>query len=242
MEIIRKILYLLIFSVMGSAAAGCTPEMTSPQQIAAYPQSPGGDWYLPVQPGGGQLVYDAYLALDVRDPETAAAKANRIAEDYGGYLANSYTSFSNGGATITLELRIPPHNFESARRSFRTLGVLVRETVTGEWEDERPGWEQYAQFTLFFRRKTSTFSLPQTIDWHPGDTLLQALEISIRLLGFVVDLLIWIVVILGPFALIGWVVAWLLRRMQPSSEQANSIDNSSKVQEKSSDKGGIPNE
>ncbi len=204
----------MILAALSGLLVSCTPEMPAPQQIAAYPQSSGGDWYLPVSPEGGRLVYDAYLALDVRDPEAAAAEANRLSQDYGGYLVNSYTSYIQGDPTITLEIRIPPHNFEAARRSFRSLGTLVRETVSGDWKEADSGWEVYAQFTLFFRQRAYPLSLPETDSWHPGQTLQRALGISVRLLGFVVDLVIWVVVILGPFALLGWAAVWIYRRLQ----------------------------
>ena len=93
----------VLWTALGGFLASCTPEAPVPQQIAAYPQSPGGDWYVPAPPGGGRLVYDAYLALDVRDPEAAAAEAGRISQDYGGYLVNSYTSYTQGAPTTTIK-------------------------------------------------------------------------------------------------------------------------------------------
>ena len=244
---ITQRVYRLLFSlsILVGIAAACAPKGPAPQQIATYPQSPGGEWFLPAQPAGGRLVYDAYIALDVPNPEAASRKAIQIAQDYGGYLVNSYTSFPNGGESISLELRIPPHNFEAARWSFRTLGVLARETVTGEWEGGRPGWEEYAQFTLYFQRQDAPFSLRQVIGWNPGETLRQALTISARLLGFFVDLLIWVVVILGPFALIGWGVAWIARRGRESragSEPLSESPKTSKHHETSPEQGGNPDE
>lgn len=218
----RNLIRLLFsLSVLAAMAAACAPRTPDPQQIATYPQSPQGDWFLPAQPAGGSLVYDAYIALEVRDPETASAEAIRIAEDLGGYLVNSHTSTIDGRAAITLELRVPPHNFEAARWSFRSMGDLIRETVTGDWDGGGSGWEPYAQITLFFRRVTPSFSLRGLTDWRPAETLRRALAVSARLLGYLVDVLIWAVVLVGPFALIGWAIAWVVRRGRgslPSSE------------------------
>jgi hypothetical protein len=232
---------LFILVIIGGLLASCSPEAPTPQQIAAYPQSSGRDWYLPPAHEGGGLVYEAYLALDVRDPEAAAAEAERMAQDFGGYLINSYASYSQGTPTITLELRVPSHMFDAARQSFRSLGTLVRETVSGEWNNDYADWERYGQFTLFFRQQTYPLSLPEPLDWNPGRTLQRALGLSVRLMSILIDLLIWVVVILGPFALVGWTVLWITRRLPRAAAEsgpAASQDPESQELDSSSETGG----
>lgn len=199
---------LLIWMVL----TACMPESPVPQRIATYPRDPGGDWVLPAQPAGGHLLYEAYLALEVPDPEAASVEATRLTREFGGYPIHSYTSRVRGEESTTLELHIPPHNFEPARHSFRSLGNVVRETITGEWGGNQSGRESYARITLFLRRERPLF-LPWTwVDWHPGVTLRRALGVSARLLGTLADALIWVVVLLGPIASIAWGISWVLRR------------------------------
>ena len=80
MKVLRNLLFSILYLILVGFGAGCTPPSSEPQQIAAFPQSPEGDWYLPARPEGGRLVYDAYMALEVRDPEASAAEAIHIAE------------------------------------------------------------------------------------------------------------------------------------------------------------------
>ncbi|MDX1435353.1 MAG: DUF4349 domain-containing protein [Anaerolineales bacterium] len=214
MDIPRKVLLPMALGLIAVLFAACSPGGPGPQQIASYPQSTGPDWSLPVQPGGGHLVYSAYIALELRDPEATSNKAIHIARDYGGYLVNSYTSRSNYEESVTVEVHIPPRHFEAARRAFRGLGDIVRETVTGEESSHPAGWDGYAQITLFLRRQPPRFTVWQDIGWNPGETLSEALKVSGRLLGFTVDLLIWLVVILGPFVLIAGAAVWVARRLR----------------------------
>jgi hypothetical protein len=188
------------------------------------------------------LVYDAYLALDVGDPETEAGEAVRIAQDYGGYLVNSYTGNTNGQAAVTLEFRLPPGSFEAALRSFRGLGIVLRETVSGEWIEDGSGWEPYARIIIFLGQKRSPFNLGEEVGWNPGETLRQALVVSARLVGFFVDLLIWGLVVLGPFVSVILGIAWITKRSRGSWKTPGPALENSKSLENNSKQGGYPHE
>jgi hypothetical protein len=205
----RLITYLLLLAFFAAALSGCGS--AEPRQIASYPvqidkESPA------YQPGSTQFVYAAYIEMEVSDPSSAAKKAANLAATYDGYLVSSHTYHWDNLDQVTVVLAVPASNFEKMHTALLRLGKLTSERVSGEWEDG--GWNAYSEVTVNFSPSALAWpSLPN--GWNPERTLRQAFNVFLTIFGFLADIVIWLLVVVGPFALLGlaaWAVVRRLRR------------------------------
>jgi hypothetical protein len=159
------------------------------------------------------IVYRAYMELLVRDVDGAAERAARLAYDFGGYLEGSQSWYVDGRKATTVTLAVPTRNFQGLRQALLGLGTLMSENITGEPEDRRYGepWDEFSHITLQLRPGGLNLPVFDPPGWDPMRTLQQALNVSLSILGFLADILIWVVVVAGPFMLLGW-LGWKLAR------------------------------
>jgi hypothetical protein len=52
--------------------------------------------------------------------------------------------------------------------------------------------------------------------WRPARTLQQAFSVFLSIFGFLTDILIWVVVVVGPFLLIGLGIGLIIRKRRAS--------------------------
>lgn len=197
--------------------SGCAGSAT-PQLIASYPGGKAPAWQPPQQIPSGQVIYYGDMRLSVSDVDWAAGRAIDLASQYGGYPASS-TSWSQDGREIQyLTLAVPTSNFNALHQELLELGSLESESFSGDLVYTTPGgWTSYSQIRLQLEEKAfPRVSLP-SIRWRPLRTLSNAFDVSLSILGFLTDVLIWIVVVLGPFVLIGWGLWALIRRARRHS-------------------------
>ena len=195
------------------SAAACAGSAT-PQLIAAYPgNSQGPDFAAPPN----QFIptpapCSAYVEVEVFNLENAASRASDLAVSYGAYVT-SLKSWSDKAYKLTnLTIVVPQPGFISLRSKLLELGSPLDDILLGD-----PGYSSlaYCQISLTIAQKTT--SLP-SISWNPIHTLKNALSLSVTIFGFLVDVLIWTGVVLGPFVLMGLGVRALLqRRSMPKS-------------------------
>jgi hypothetical protein len=198
--------------------AGCSAE--SPELIAAHPAEIAIATYPQVPPPEPNLmvVYNANLVMAVSNVDRAAEEAAGIAYDYGGYLVSSQSWYQDDDKHTTLILAVPVSRFESARRSLLNLGTLVSERVSGELtayggED----WRTFSHITLNLRPKAFALPSMNLPTWRPLRTLVNAWGVFISIFGFLTDIVIWVVVVAGPFVLMAWGLRALLKRKSKES-------------------------
>jgi len=204
----RKILTFL-FILWASYLMACSSSQ-APRLIGSYPSTPPES--RPLQ--GTTIIYRTELDLAVTDPQTAAQCALQYAYNHGGYLVDRNSWVSKGQAKVTLELAVPSTAYESLHNDLLGLGIFIRES-----QDSRMigtySWDPlstYSQITVHFSpisNVSSRFSLPA---WRPIHTLQNAIAVSLAIFGFLSNILIWIVVVVGPFALIGWLIYRVLTK------------------------------
>jgi len=209
---------LAVFSVMVILAAGCAAD--APELIASHPLStPIGVYpeHAPVPPNP-IVVYNAVLELEVSDIDRAARRSVGLVSEYGGYLVSSQIWYRDERRQATLVLAVPGHQFEAARRALLELGSLVSEKVSGRLV-ERGYWRgvEYAHITLHLLPKSPPWPSVHLPDWRPARTFTAAWGVFTSIFGFLVDILIWSFVVVGPFVLIAWVVRFWLRRRRSAS-------------------------
>jgi len=210
----------LLVLILALVLAACGGASAAPQLIGSYPQEPETGAGLPeyAPPARNLLVvYSASLELEARDVDAAADRAAQLAYDYGGYLAESQSWRRDGRKYTTLTLAVPVAYFEAVYAGLLELGTLISENVSGDlrpvgqYGDE---WNTFTHITVSLRPAEGLVSMPRLTGsgWNPIRTFLQAFGFVAGILQVVVDGLIWVVVVAGPFGLVGWGVRGLARR------------------------------
>jgi hypothetical protein len=209
-----KRIFLGLVILGGLLVAGCAGAL-SPLQIAAHPRPTP----IAVYPPYPDVVYRAVIELIVSDVDYSAERAAQLAYDHGGYLSSSTVWYSNGQKFITSELAVPGYNFESLRAALIALGQLDGEKTIGQELDPThyDGYTKYANVTLHLKSAGYKFPPVTSSGWDPLRTLQRAFDVFLTIFGFIVDILIWIVVVAGPFILIGLAGWWLFRRIARST-------------------------
>ncbi len=201
----------LIF--LGLTLVSCT--VTSPVQIASSPSlTPIAKF--PPDP----MLYHDELQIVVADIEQAAENAAYRASVYGGYVAKSFDWYTDGRKIITQEIAVPTINFEYLRNDLKGLGQVIHENMTGQ--PVNPGWDEaypgYSHITLQLRSSARYFP-PVTVNptnLRPIRTLQRAFSVFLSIFGFLLDILIWVLVVGGPFLLIGLGIRVILRKRRAS--------------------------
>jgi hypothetical protein len=192
----------------------CQGKEPDTQLIASYPTVKQLEVY-PVPPPGLVVVYNANLEIEVQNVDRAAEKARDIAFEYNGYLASSQSWYQEGEPHITLVLAVPVVYFDTVHRALLRLGDLVSERVTGDLKAPGQGeyeWGTFSHITLNLRPKDRFFPSLSLPDWRPVSTFSKAWRVAGAIFGFLLDVIIWVGVVAGPFVLAGWVVTVLVRR------------------------------
>jgi hypothetical protein len=203
----RRLIKIMCLNFFALWVAACSGSAT-PQLIASFPGgSPGSNSAaLPNRAIPTPGPCSAFVEVEVTNLEAAVARASDLAAGYGGFVT-SLQSWSEDRYKLTgLSIVVPQPGFISLRARFLELGSPLDNSLLGN-----PGYNSlaYCQISLTLAQKTT--SLP-FIGWNPIHTFKHALSLSASIFGFVVDALIWIVVVLGPFVLVGLGVRRLLQR------------------------------
>ena len=193
--------FIWLFLMIGLLAACSRAE--GPEQIASYPR----DEPIAVYPRNSEtlVIYNATLDLQVSDVERAAERAKEIAFDHNGYLVSAQSWYQDGEKHTTVVLAVPAFGFDPARSELLRLGSLVGEWVSSELisTSESDG-DTYSHITVYLHPKDFAWpeiSLPK---WRPVRTFEKAWGVFISIFGVLLDMVIWVAVVAGPFLLIGW--------------------------------------
>lgn len=203
--------WLITLLTMGLAACSGA----GPQLISTYPKETGSAAYAP-PPANLLFVYNAYMELEVAYPDVAAGQASRLVYDYGGYLVSSDAWYSDGRKCTTLTLAVPVARFDSVHNALLNLGRLTREEVSGDRVSASPGadgWNTFSNITLQLKPASGGAHIsPPFLSWNPIHTFEQASGAFTSIFTFLVDIVIWLVVVIGPFVLMGWGAVALVKR------------------------------
>jgi hypothetical protein len=205
-------LRISIFVLIAFLLTGCTAA-AGPIKVASFPLLTPIAKYPP-----DLLVYRTYIEVLVRDVDRAAETAAYRASVNNGYLVSSDSWYSDGCKVISLELAVPTYNFENLRRDVLGLGQVLTESLSGQPANPPPYDRpvEYSQLTLLLRPAGFSPVVPPPAEpppvWHPLWTLQRAYTVFLSIFGFLTDIFIWVVVVAGPFLLIGLGIGLIVRR------------------------------
>jgi len=202
-----------IFVLVTVIVAGCSAE-EPPGLIASYPAERQIATY-PITPPGSVVVYHATVELDVSDVDRSGENLNVLALQYGGYLSSSQSWYQDGKKHTTLVLTVPVIHFEAVHRAVLEEGDLVGEWVSGELRplDYGDGAQQtFSHITVHLRPAASVFPSVELPNWRPARTFARAWGVFAAIFGFLLDVVIWVGVVAGPFMALGLFARALIRR------------------------------
>jgi hypothetical protein len=216
-------IYTLIVCLALTLAACSGSAANEPEMIASFPEQGSGSAPQPINPPpAGQFVYDASLELDVSNLDRTADRAVDLAYQYDGYLVSSHAWQSGDTQHATLVLAVPAANFDVAFNALSRLGEVVNQHINGEWVSRGTGdgWSIYSQITVRLNDQQPTWS-HVTSDWRPLRTLQSAWDVFTAIFGFLGDLIIWLLVVVGPFLVLAYVLHRVVKRVwrNPQTKQ-----------------------
>jgi hypothetical protein len=216
----QKKLFLL-FTLIVILLAGCS-QADGPEQIATHAQEEPIAMYARIPES--TVIYNATLDMEVANVERAAERARKIAFDQGGYLVSAQSWYRDGDRHTTVVLAVPAYRFDHTRDDLLRLGSLIGEWVSSDLVSSGNGaWDAYSQITLYLHPRESAWpdvSLPK---WRPVRTFEKAWDVFVSIFGFLLDIMIWVVVVAGPFVLFGWgllkVYRWRTQAIKKSHDE-----------------------
>lgn len=215
----RSLFAVLFILLAASLLAGCSAS-GRPRLIAAFPLGePQKPPTLPIYPEPPtQFVYNAHLEIEVWNPSRAASKAEELAYKHGGYMVSSHTRFQDRQEHPVLVLAVPVYSFQALFSDLQGLGKVVDERVWGQWQSYGPGGApNYSQITVELSGQRFTLPSISLGGWNPGRTFASALRVSAAIFAFMVDSMIWLLVVAAPFALLALGLRALYLRMRKKS-------------------------
>lgn len=193
--------FILICALLVVLLTACS-RAGAPEQIAAYSLEKPIAVY--PQPPGSTLVYNATLDMEVSNVERAAERAKEIAFEAGGYLISAQSWYRDGEKHSTVVLAVPVYNFDFVRDDLMRLGKLIGEWISSELVSTGSNTRgQYSQVTVYFHPRESGLPKLSWPNFHPLNTIQKAFDVFISIFGFILDILIWAIIVVGPFVLIG---------------------------------------
>jgi hypothetical protein len=199
---------ILGLGLVAATLAGCSGSAT-PRLIGSYPRYATPTPFSPPARG-----YSTALEIEVADVNGAAQQAADLAYSYGGYLAASQSWYQDGGLHTSLTLAVPRSQFDALRRSVVALGRLINERLTSEPYPLQVYPPPESIVTVTFSPSRPLLEVPALPDlgWNPAQTFAQAFAVFARFFTVLIDVIIWVSVVVGPFVLMGLGLRWLMRR------------------------------
>ncbi len=178
------------------------------------------------------VIYTTTIDLEVNQVDKANSRVREITYQQGGYVTDSKIWDQDGEKHAMLLLVVAAYRFETVRSELLRLGTVKNERLSGTLvkPDEYPQ-QDYTHILVFLHPKIRTGFEFDRFDWRPFHTLAQAWDVFLSIFGFILDVAIWLVVVLGPFALIGWGIrAFILRRRKPDKGFRSNTDPDSQTE------------
>jgi len=214
MNRIKQIVPVLFALFSLTTLAACAPTAGGPRLIAAAQATPIAVYpTLPAPMLQPVTVYNLTLELEVGDVQAAAAEAIRLNTSYGGTLVTNQSWFEERRSVVFLEFAVPDDQSARLHTALLQLGRTTGENYATYAHDCltcRP----FTHISLYLRSANWLLPALPASGWSPERTLRSAWRVSSAIFSFLVDIIIWLVVVAGPFVLIGWGIVVLVRRQR----------------------------
>lgn len=203
----KRFIFFVGICLMLMVLYACTvcSAQDSPELIGSYPSNPDSSQTRSNTSKSIDLVYEAEIDLHVGDVYRTSEKISRLADQYGGYLVDSQTWFLGDEDHAQLVIKVPSYNFFPLYNAIKKLGEVEFETYIGEPQfDYSKGLDRgvISEISIHLSATPSWYHAKPVKGWYPLNTFQNALAVSTSIITFIIDVLIWIIVVLSPFVLI----------------------------------------
>jgi len=196
-------------AVLALLLAGCAPGAAT--LIASYPRDSAPAY----RPTPTSLYNSTHLSLEVDDVPSAANQAIDLAQRYGGWVIDRSCRGTGMDQIVNLILAVPPSNSARLRRALIGLGRVFDQDA---W-NETSGCTACSDVSYIYLELNprppawiEEPPAPGQDSWNPAWTLRRAWQVTATIFTFLLDVLIWLAVVAGPFVLIGLGILALIRR------------------------------
>jgi hypothetical protein len=205
-------------AVLALLLAGCAPG--APTVIASYPRNIANQ----PRPAPTALDNSTRLSLQVDDVLAATDQAIDLTQQYGGWVIDRSCRGAGVDQIVNLVLAVPPANHARLRRALLGLGRIVDQDA---WDDTG-GCSTCADTSYIYLELYPSAQpwdavppAPGEESGNPAETFYRAWQVTAAIFTFLLNILIWIFVVVGPFVLIGLGILALVRRARhkPLSEK-----------------------
>ena len=196
-----KTTFLLLALILLATACDGTQ---LPRVIARYPQGDAGQQGQVAAPSFA--VTEARVELSVPDISRAAAEVADLAAAYGGTLLDEQRWRSRGAYHASITLLLPVYRFDAFLRGLQEVGEVQSQRLTESGAYGR----RDTHVTVLLHEETAS----QRDGWDPALTFSKAFAVFLGLFQTMVDGLIWVVVVAGPFVLMALGLLVALRRVR----------------------------
>jgi hypothetical protein len=205
----RKFAWYL--AVLALLLASCAPG--APTVIASYPRNIANQ----PRPAPTALNNSTRLSLQVNDVPSAADQAIDLAQQYDGWVIDRSCRGAGIDQIVNLVLAVPQANHERLRRALLGLGQIVDQDA---W-DNTGGCSTCADVSYIYLELNPSVQAWDAVPPAPGegsgnptDTFRRAWQVTAAIFTYLLNILIWIMVVGGPFVLIGMGILALVRRFR----------------------------
>ena len=195
-----------VLILLSSCLTACSA-LATPRQIASYPLD------TPDPPPGVARVYEIYLELEAPDVDEAANSAIQMTYQVGGLLMKSHSWQQEANKHTTLVIAVPAARSEAFKWALLGLGIPIHDVLSSQIiSRSADSPNTYVYFTVHLQPRRGMLSTFPPTGWHPMRTLVKAWSVSVSIFSFLVDILIWITFVPGPFIMIGVGVLYIIQR------------------------------
>lgn len=207
----------LVLLLLASLITSCNSAEDA-EMIGSFPGQTADHGELDSLPIDSIIVYHAQIELRVGSISTSVDDIMDLARKFGGYTTYVYTWYQDTEEHATVIVSVPSFNYDSLYTRILRLGDLQEEIIIGELSSsayrDRSQLEM-SSITVHLTEK-GFFNSTRSNGWRPLTTFSNAAEVAGVIFRFLFDVLIWVVVIAGPFVLIGWGIRQVAQHWQVS--------------------------
>lgn len=211
------VLPIVLFAIL---VTGCGSSGDA-ELIGSYPSQADYDTSVDSMPSNTIVVYHAQVDLEVNSLPDAIDETQSLAGRYGGYTTYIYLWTQDDTEHATVIVSVPSVNYDALHDRVLRLGSLQEETIIGEISsNSHRGSSQIEMSTITVHMTEKGWVTRSTGGgWRPLNTFLDAFDVAAVIFQFLIDALIWVAVVAGPFVLIFWGIKHLSKRWQISIQK-----------------------
>jgi hypothetical protein len=196
-------LFILCLAMMSFVACSSSPKLIAAQ---------------PVDSSAGSSQQTAYfitvIDMEVWDIQSAIDQIIPLVNDQGGYLDDLKRKELAARSYARLEFTIPNDRINFVIRELEKSGNPINskgfyDQLILEVEKHPTG---FSHLMIYLHQKSRWEPNTNSFGWNPVRTLQRAWVVSNGIFRFLLDVFIWIIVVTGPFFLVGWLIYMGVKR------------------------------